>query len=175
MAKPDRPMMVLMHGLSASGKTWTSDRLVTALPGIRVRSDLERKRLHGVPRKAHRETGIDEGLYSRESTDATYRALESHCETGLRAGFNMIADATFLDRDRRSRFIRLARRAGARPVIFYCTATPEVLRQRILARQAAGHDESDAGIEVLNRQTERADPLGEDERALTVRAIEELA
>jgi len=175
MEQPARPKLVLMHGFSASGKTWTSSRLAQALPAIRVRSDLERKRLHGVPRRAHAASGVGEGLYASDATDATYRVLERHCETGLRNGFHMIADATFLDRDFRRRFLDLARRLGAQPVIFACGADPDTLRRRIRERQAAGTDESDAGPDVLARQMEQHDPLDQGECALTVRSIGELA
>jgi aminoglycoside phosphotransferase family enzyme len=58
----DHPCMVLMHGFSASGKTYTSGKLITAMPAIRVRSDLERKRLHAIPRRQHSSSGIETGL-----------------------------------------------------------------------------------------------------------------
>ncbi len=40
--------LFLMHGFSGSGKTWRSAQLVADLPALRVRSDLERKRLSGL-------------------------------------------------------------------------------------------------------------------------------
>jgi hypothetical protein len=42
------------------------------------------------------------------------------------------------------------------------------LRARVLARERAGRDASDAGIEVLHHQIRNARPLDPDERAFAV-------
>ncbi len=39
------PALFVMHGLSGSGKTWLSERIASQLGAIRIRSDVERKRL----------------------------------------------------------------------------------------------------------------------------------
>jgi len=165
-ATPDHPGMVLMHGFSASGKTHISDKLITAMPAIRVRSDLERKRLHGLPRHQHSGSGIKTGLYSGAATEQTYMTLARHCETGLRAGFNMIMDATFLKREWRSRFLDLAVRLGVRSTIMDCSAPLKTLQARIRQRAAEGLDESDADMAVLEYQMTHFDPLDEEERLL---------
>lgn len=175
MAVPDHPVMVLMHGFSASGKTWTSGKLATAMPAIRIRSDLERKRLHGLPHKAHSEPHIEAGLYSPDATRRTYKRIETVCETGLRNGFNMIADATFLQREQRSRFLDLAKRLRARPIILDCKASLETLRHRIVQRSTQGMDESDADLAVIENQMAHADPLDEDELRISLTDINDLA
>jgi len=164
MDTPDHPRMLLMHGFSASGKTYTSGKLIADMPAIRVRSDLERKRLHGLPRHQHARSDIESGLYSGTATDQTYMTIARHCETGLRAGFNMIADATFLRRQSRSRFLDLARRLGARAAIMECSAALETLQTRIRQRTTKGVDESDADLAVLEYQMAHFDPLDDEER-----------
>ncbi|MEE4144586.1 MAG: AAA family ATPase, partial [Halieaceae bacterium] len=168
MKQPSHPLMVLMHGLSASGKTRTSAELVPALPAIRIRSDLERKRIHGLPRHRHTQAGIDTGLYTAASTEQTYSTLAALCTTGLAAGFNMIADATFAKRHWRSVFIELARKLEARPVIMECSAPLETLRARIRQRSAEGLDESDADLTVLEHQLLHFEPLSAAERTIRV-------
>lgn len=175
MDRPTISRLVIMHGLSASGKTHTSSRLVAAMPAIRIRSDLERKRLHGLPRHHHQASGIDAGTYSEAATEATYGAMLAYCETGLKAGFNMIADATFARRHWRSRFIEMARKAEAEPVILPCSAPLETLRKRILQRTAEGRDESDATLAVLERQVSRAEPLDADELVIATDAFRLMA
>jgi len=175
MDQPLHPWLVLMHGLSASGKTRTSADLIPAMPAIRIRSDLERKRLHGLPRHHHAGAGIDTGLYSPASTEETYRTLAACCETGLRAGFNMIADATFSKRAWRTRFIDLAHKLGARPAIMECTAPLETLRTRIRQRSAEGLDESDADLAVLEYQLIHFEPLEAAERPIAVNDPQSLA
>ena len=46
-AEPPHPAMVVMHGLSGSGKTTVSDAITAPLGALRVRTDVERKRLRG--------------------------------------------------------------------------------------------------------------------------------
>lgn len=168
MDKPAHPLLVLMHGMSASGKTCTSAELIAALPAIRIRSDLERKRLHGLPRHRHSQAAIDSDIYSAANTEETYEVLSTFCETGLKAGFSMIADATFAKRRWRSHFIDLARRLGASPVIFECKAPPAILKARIRKRMAEGLDESDADLAVLEHQLTHFEHLDDTERLVAV-------
>jgi predicted kinase len=163
-----------MYGFSASGKTYTSSKLIIAMPAIRVRSDLERKRLHGLHRHQHSRSGIESGLYSGAATEQTYMTLARHCETGLRAGFNMIADATFLNREWRNRFLDLARGLGARSAIMECSVPLEALQTRIQQRAAKGLDESDADLAVLEYQMTHFDPLDDEELVLAVQDFRDL-
>lgn len=165
---PDHPCMVLMHGFSASGKTYASGKLITTMPAIRVRSDLERKRLYGIPRHHHSGSDIESGLYTAAVTKQTYMTLARHCETGLTAGFNMIVDAAFLQREWRSRFLNLALRLGARASIMECSAPRDTLQARIRQRAAEGLDESEADMAVLEYQLAHFDPLDDEERGFAV-------
>ena len=66
------------------------------LPAIRMRSDLERKRLFGIPRLAFTRNPVNEGIYTPEASVQTYHMLEANARSMLLAGFNVIVDATFL-------------------------------------------------------------------------------
>jgi aminoglycoside phosphotransferase family enzyme len=160
--------LYLMHGFSGSGKTWVSQRMIGELPALRVRSDLERKRLAALSAQQSAEGRIESGLYSPAATDLTYRALARFCEAGLRAGFDMIADATFLRHRHRELFAAIAAANGARLSILDCTAPLPVLRERISRRQAENQDASDADLAVLEHQLAHHDPLIESEQALVV-------
>lgn len=165
------PQLLLMHGFSGSGKTWYSSKLVRELPALRVRSDLERKRLPGPGPGQSNTSVIEAGIYSREATARTYEILARHCETGLRAGFSMIADATFLQRRHRELFIEMARRVGVQAGIIDCRADRETLRERIRLRTAASRDASDADLAVLEHQLRHHDPLIEIEKELVVQPL----
>ena len=54
-----RPLLVAMTGYSGSGKSWLSKRLIAGLSAIRLRSDLERKRLAGLGPAADSASGIE--------------------------------------------------------------------------------------------------------------------
>lgn len=167
--QPPSPLLVLMHGVSGSGKTWTSNGLIGEIPALRVRSDLERKRLHGLAPGARASAEPGSGLYSNDATARTYDRLKRASTAGLKAGYNMIADATFLKQDIRRDFVSMAQSLGARAVILHCEAPPAVLKQRLRDRAARGNDASDANTTVLEHQFQTAEPLSVDEQGITVK------
>jgi aminoglycoside phosphotransferase family enzyme/predicted kinase len=168
MQPTSRPVLVITYGLSGSGKTVIGSELMTALPAIRLRSDVERKRLHGLAETDRSNSALDAGLYSTESGEKTYRRLAQLAGTGLQAGFNMIVDATFLQKTQRQRFAELARDTGSHFVILVCDAPHDVLAQRIAGREQAGGDASEANLAVLSRQIERCQPPAPDEKSSTL-------
>jgi len=170
VAEPkERPLLVICQGLSGSGKTWLSDRLIGALPAIRLRSDLVRKQLAGLEELQRSDSGLNEGLYTRDATDRVYRQLGEFARLGLSAGLNVITDATCLRRLQRERFYVAADLAGSRMVIAYCDAPQHVLEERISSRQAAGADASEANLDVLQAQSADLEPPADDELKHCVR------
>jgi len=164
LTRPPAAMLV-MHGLSGSGKSTVAARLCESGAMVRVRSDVERKRLRHGMTSAH-------GWYGDRETERTYRRVLAICRLGCRAGFPMIADATFLAQARREPFARQARRLGVPFHIVACEAPVETLRARIVARAQARQDPSDADIAVLEQQLRTHDPLTPAERACVISADE---
>jgi aminoglycoside phosphotransferase family enzyme/predicted kinase len=150
--RPYPPALLLMHGLSGSGKTTISQFLLENLPAIRMRSDIERKRLHGLAGDARTGAGIAEGIYDHAANERTYRRLAELSGTVLDAGHSVIIDAAFLQQVQRTPFIELARARGVRCFIIDCQAPESELRRRIATRQRSRQDASEAGIEVLENQ-----------------------
>jgi len=163
----DRRALIVTRGLSGSGKTVVSRLLVEELGVIRVRSDVERKRLHGLAAGAQSGAALGGGIYAQDATRRTYARLHDIARAVLDAGFPAVADATFLRRADRDALRALAREAGATFAIAACEAPEAVLRERILARARAGGDASEATLEVLAGQIATAEPLAGDELAFT--------
>ena len=169
LAEPGRPAIVLMHGLSGSGKTTVSQRLLEKLGAVRVRSDVERKRLHGLAAGARTHAVLRGGVYSPESTRLTYDRLKDAARGVVESGYRAIVDAAFLKRAEREAFRALARDAGAAFLIASCDAPEDVLRERVARREKAARDASEAGVAVLDNQLATSEPLGESELACAVR------
>jgi aminoglycoside phosphotransferase family enzyme/predicted kinase len=165
-----RPLLVITHGLSGSGKTTVTDELISRLPAIRARSDLERKRLYGLEPLARSSSGLRSGLYAPWATLKTYAALAEIAHGLLRNGQNALIDATFLQRIERLDFRQIAAAHGARFAILVCAASPAELRRRVRARARKGRDASEAGLAVLEGQLSTVEPLDPEERrhAVTV-------
>jgi uncharacterized protein len=169
LCAPRRTLLLITHGLSGSGKTTLTDGLIGRLGAIRVRSDLERKRLHGIAENADSGSGIAAGLYSRASSEQTYAALARYAGCGLRAGIDMIVDAAFLHRAERDAFRALAERNRAAFVILDCTSPEAVLAERVRHRKAQRSDASEADESVLAHQLASHEPLVRDEADAAVR------
>ncbi|MGH8278718.1 MAG: AAA family ATPase [Gammaproteobacteria bacterium] len=162
---PAAPRLILMHGLSGSGKTWLSERLMTELPAIRLRSDVERKRLHGLKPLARSGSAPGADLYNERTTRETYEELLALADVVLAAGEHVIVDAVFLRRSQRQLFRELAVRRGVPWVIVECRAPEMLLRERLESRRVAGNDASEAGLAVLDYQLRSFEALDRRERA----------
>ena len=163
-----RPGLIAMHGYSGSGKTWLSSRLMTLIPGIRVRSDIERKRLYGLDETASSQSEPGAGIYADRSSTRVYEKLITTAEGLLDAGFSVIIDASFLRKDDRQILATMTRRKDVAIVFVDTVAGRSVLEQRLWQRKTAGRDASEADTEILNFQLDVADPLSVDELERTV-------
>lgn len=157
--------MILMHGLSGSGKSRLSRRLLQMASAIRLRSDVERKRLVQLPPSADSRSSIDADLYDSAMTEATYRRLLFLTQAIVRAGYTIIVDATFLKCWQRKMFSDWAGAAAVPCAILCVTASPEVLRERVARRVRKGGDASEADMRVLEHQLQTEEPLDADEAA----------
>jgi len=163
-----KPRLIIMHGYSGSGKTWLSRQLMLRLPAIRLRSDIERKRRHGLEEAEGSGSAVAAGLYAPGARTAVYKRLAGLAELILEAGHTVIVDAAFLDRGERDRVRKLAGRAGAAFMIVSTRAARDELTKRLERRQATGGEPSEADVAVLRYQLEHADALDETERACTI-------
>ena len=167
-ARERRPLLLLTHGLSGSGKSHLAAGLVERLGLLQLRSDLERKRLFGLASSARSGSPLDAGIYTPEATRVTYDRLAALAGMALDEGYPVLVDATFLRRAERERFRGLAAERGADSLILDLEAPLDCLAQRLRARAAEGRDASEADLAVLHRQLERREPLDASERARAI-------
>ncbi|RRV12010.1 AAA family ATPase [Pseudomonas saudiphocaensis] len=165
-AIPSR-FLAVTHGVSASGKSHVALRLVEALGMLRLRSDVERKRLHG--EQPEQSNGLGAGIYSAEAGEATYQRLHTLAEAALNAGFSVVIDATYLKQEQRQAAWQVAEATGVPFLIIDCEAADAVIEQWLAQRQAEGNDPSDATMEVVKAQQASREPLSESERLLSRR------
>ena len=168
VAHAEKPVLILMHGLSGTGKTWVSGRLLSALPAVRVRSDIERKRLFGIGETASTRSAPGEGLYDEENNRLVYDHLVDVATSIIAAGYNAIVDAAFLREQERRRFVELGNDRGIATVIVDVTADRETVEARLGQREADGMDASEAGMAVLEFQARVHEALTEAERRISV-------
>ncbi len=167
-SRPTRPALVLTCGLSGSGKSTLAARLVQVLGAVRLRSDVERKRLGGLAPLATSASPVGGGLYGTASTQATYARLAELAAKVVRAGCTAVVDASFLQRADRTAFAGLARTLAVPFAIVEARAPLPVLQARITARTEAGADPSEATAAVLDHQCRVAEPPGADEQPFVI-------
>ncbi len=170
LAHPAPPRLVITHGVSGSGKTVASGAWLRADASgnfLRIRSDLERKRMFGLAPLQRSDAAQTAALYAGDAHQRTYAHLRALAAQALRAGWSVLVDAAFLRRAERDDFHRLADECGVAFEILAPQVDVEVLRERVRARAAAGTDASDAGPEVLERQLSWVEPLSADEAGRT--------
>jgi aminoglycoside phosphotransferase family enzyme/predicted kinase len=164
-AVPEQAALIVTHGLSGCGKTTAAQALLEQLGAVRLRSDLERKRLHGLAPLAASGSAVASGIYTRDASAALYRRLGQLAGRALAAGFPVIVDAAFLRRAEREAFRAVAERLDVPFLILDFRAPLAVLRARVAARRSRGNDASEADLAVLEHQISARDPLTPAEMA----------
>lgn len=162
------PVLLATCGVSGSGKSGLASRLLEAGDWIRLRSDVERKRLRGLEPTQRSTDGHGDSIYSHRTTRATYARLARLASDLLAAGVPVIVDAACLLRSQRA---TLRAVAAARRVPFGILAVQaprDLLERRIRERACAGSDPSEATVEVLAAQLVAMQPLSEQELACAV-------
>jgi len=162
-----RPMplaLFLTHGFSGSGKTTLTQPMVEHFGTIRLRSDVERKRLFGLKSLEKSASGLEGGIYTADASTRTYGRLAELAALVIEAGYPVIVDATFLRRTQRDTFRELTVRLNVPFFILDFQAPPETLRQRIGHRAMADNDASEADLAVLEKQFTTQEPLAESEQ-----------
>lgn len=170
---PRQCFVAITHGVSGSGKSTVADSLVAAGGAVRIRSDVERKRLFGLAPEQASDPADEQRLYGRAMGRQTFDRLAELAVKVLEAGFAVIVDATFLDRKQRERFRELAAARQQPFAIIDCIAPEAALRARLRQRAAAGGDASEAGVRVLEQQLASREPLTAEELPWRIEASSE--
>jgi aminoglycoside phosphotransferase family enzyme/predicted kinase len=160
--------LMLTHGVSGAGKSHIGGWLAERLMAIRIRSDVERKRLF-----PEEDAQPVQRRYSAEATLTTYAHLHGLARYLLLGGFAVIVDATFLKRSQRLPFFQLAEELETPLLILSCHATKSVLQERLARRAAEGADPSEADLSVMRTQLARQEPLSGRERRHTIQVDSE--
>ena len=148
--KPKAGKLILMSGVSGSGKSTTAKYLARELQAIQIRSDAVRKHLGGI---SLGERGGDD-LYTPEMTQKTYARLLNLGIILAQQGFHVILDAKYDKQHLRQDAIAQAEKHQLPLQIIYCTAPLEVVQERLANRTG---DIADATVDLLTSQLQQAE------------------
>ena len=135
------PAFIVVSGLPGTGKSYFCNRLAERLPFVILESDALRKTLFPSP------------SYSRQESSRLFQACHLLIERLLKKGIQIILDATNLSERHRERLYSIADRLGGKLILVRVEAPPEVVRERLKARQEGTYtaSKSDADWEVYQR------------------------
>ncbi len=155
---------LLTHGISGSGKSTVALHLVEQLGAIRIRSDVERKRLFGAEGSGE----LNAGLYAPERSEQTYARLAGLASQILAAGYPVIVDATNLKQAQRSILRQAVEDQGAPCLILHCDAPLETIETWMQKRGEDGRDPSDGDIDIARQQKAHAEELTQEEQPISL-------
>ena len=150
------PAVLAVAGVAGSGKTTLARELAELSGWPHLDSDRVRKRLAGVAPGER----AGAAAYGVELTLRTYRELGLAAREALASESGAIVDASFHRRDERDAF-RSGLGGAGRLVFLECTAPRDILHRRVHRRERDPARVSDAGVEIVDLQLARAEPLDE--------------
>ncbi|MFC0267093.1 AAA family ATPase [Kushneria aurantia] len=152
------PWLLVSVGVAGSGKSRFTEQVVRRLGALRLRSNLERRRL-----RATHGTESDARRYDDATNRATYERLGELTGILLSSGYPVCIDATALKRTQRDRLRHEAEKRGLAALLISFEADDETLRDRVRRRSLRREESPQAAIEVLDTQLGAREAFGEDE------------
>ncbi|MDO8535367.1 MAG: AAA family ATPase [Xanthobacteraceae bacterium] len=154
LLSPPPPRLVAIGGLSGTGKSLLGAALAPLFapaPGaVHLRSDIERKRLHG----AGEFERLPPQAYGAEATERVYARLAALAKRAVEAGHSAVVDAVYAEPGERAAIERMA---AAAKVDFHGIWLDADLQSRVARVGARRADASDADAEIARAQ-ESYDP-----------------
>ncbi|MBX6423869.1 bifunctional aminoglycoside phosphotransferase/ATP-binding protein [Thermosulfurimonas sp. F29] len=175
-----KPFLIVIFGLSGTGKSTLARVLSTELLAVHYNSDVVRKELAGLSPTEHRFEPYERGLYAPEMTERTYAELLRRAEAELLAGRDVILDATYRSRKYREGVLKFAKKLDI-PVLFVLCETPDtIIKQRLNMRARKEGEPSDGRWEIYLHQKKHFEapeeiPIGSLIRLETTEPPERLA
>lgn len=156
-----RHLMLVMSGLSGSGKSSVARRLGAAYNAKVILSDIVRKTLAGVSLTGQRPEGFGGGIYTPEMTRRTYDEMFRQAKEEISAGRNVVVDAAFLRKEERIQARKIAEDMSADFYMIECVCSDDEVRRRLDRRVRSGSSPSDATFETYLMQKKNAEPITE--------------
>jgi predicted kinase len=157
------PMLIVLAGVSGSGKSTVGATLAARIGAAYISSDVVRKSLAGIPAREHVPAERTAEVYSTEMSARTYEGLRTRTAAHLAAGRPVVLDATHSMAADRTAALQLARDAEVPALIAELRITDDEALARIADRGSDPLATSDATAEVYARQTEIFEPIATSE------------
>jgi len=141
------PVLIAVSGLPGTGKSYFCSKLVEKLPALVLESDVLRKALFPVPD------------YGQQESSRLFRAIHRLIERLLKKGASVILDATNLTERHREQLYSIAEHLNVKLILVRVEAPPQLVRERLKARQSNPDSTSDADWTVYQQMKHNAEKI----------------
>jgi len=155
-----QPVLMLMHGLSGSGKSYLSRKIIENTDFIRLRSETQRTRIH----KELLKKGKKLDLHSPEVNSRLSQHLLTLTQNILKIGYNVVVDGTFLKQHFRQKYISVAQQLQVPLYFVSCSCEEKLMKARLVRGINTRSHDSDFSLERLSTQQAYQQPLCVDQQ-----------
>ena len=154
-----QPKVILLHGLSGSGKSTVANDLVEQFGFIQLSSDYARKKLAGVDEHAQLNQSWLNGYYHPDFTIKIYEYLLATLNICVDAGYSVVVDATFGLKQQRELFLSYLQEQNIDWRFVHCVADDDISEKYLVARKTANDQISEAGTDIRKMQQQTFEAL----------------
>ncbi len=157
-----RPVLVIVSGLTATGKS----TLVTAIKGAGsmkvISTDAVRRKIFNIAEGEHRRGEFGKDIYTEDSVAKVYEAVFKEAAEWLRLGRSVILDATFSKKKYLQHARAVAENNKALCFVIECVASDESVKARMAKRLTEKNSLSDATYETYKEMKKSFEPIEGD-------------
>lgn len=166
------PKLILIQGISGSGKSVLAKQLLNLTDAILISSDRTRKQLYGIDATYRVSDEERRLLYSASMSQQTYATMLNNTKTSLLTNFSVIVDATFLKQQHRQKFYELANNLGIDCYLLSIDIDKKLASESIQERLFNDFDPSDADHSVMEQQFKVLEPAFNEVPTLKLKAAD---
>jgi len=157
------PFLVLICGLSGTGKSTISSQLCARIGAAYISSDIVRKTIAGISLQDKITRKQASEIYTTKMTHQTYSKMREKAEQYIQKGYSVVLDATHAKILDRKKAVDIAKIYGCKTLIIDLQTTKKESLNRIVSRNTDPLTVSDATSEVYLNQVEQFIPISEKE------------
>ena len=157
------PILILICGLSGTGKSTIGSQLCARIGAAYLSSDIVRKKIAGITLHDKISKQQRNQIYTTEMTQQTYTKMREKAEEYIQRGYSVVLDATHINILDRKKALDIAKKYNHKTLIVDLQITKTEALRRIESRKFDHLSVSDATLEIYLEQVQRLIPISEKE------------
>lgn len=162
-----QPNLTITVGISGTGKSSYTEKMMAKGKYIRLRSDVVRKQMFDLPIYEPTPESLKGKVYSKDTSEKVFQQLRQYAKLYLNFHHNVIIDATCIKKWQRDLFLSLANELNSQfSMLVFETNLHEI--EKGIAKRQQYKQASDATLDIAKSQLEQFDCLDENEQSYAI-------